>query len=253
MTRRLVWIVPLATCLAGCLVTSDSTRDEQMKKKPLSYKVRRLPSRLKINADWNKAAWREVEPLTLENYMGEKPEHRPKVQAKLAYDDEALYVIFHVEDRYVRAVARKYHDSVCKDSCVEFFFTPGTDLGRTYFNVEINCGGTMLFSYNPEDGKRTRIDPADCDKVKIAHTMPKIVEPEITEPTTWTLEYRLPMEVILKYCPRATKPAPGVRWKANLYKCADATSHPHWLTWSFVDFPRPRFHMPECFGTLEFE
>ena len=53
-------------------------------------------------------------------------------------------MIFRVEDRYVRAVSKNYHDSVCKDSCAEFFFTPGTDISAGYFNVEINCGGVML-------------------------------------------------------------------------------------------------------------
>ena len=78
-------------------------------------------------------------------------------------------------------------------------------------------------------------------------------QPEIAEPTVWTLEYRIPFEVVEKYCPDATGPASGAAWKANLYKCGDATSHPHWLTWSYVGNPTPRFHMPEYFGTLKFE
>jgi hypothetical protein len=49
------------------------------------------------------------------------------------------------------------------------------------------------------------------------------------------------------------QPKSGVRWKANFYKCADKTSHPHWLTWSPVDYPTPKFHLPQFFGTLEFE
>jgi len=44
-----------------------------------------------------------------------------------------------------------------------------------------------------------------------------------------------------------------VTWRANFYKCADSTSHPHWLTWSPVDHPTPHFHLPAFFGTLEFE
>jgi hypothetical protein len=40
---------------------------------------------------------------------------------------------------------------------------------------------------------------------------------------------------------------------ANFYKCADQTSHPHWLTWASVDYPQPKFHLPEFFGRLVFE
>lgn len=222
-----------------------------MTKEPLVYQVKKLTEPIVVDGDWNK--WQDVTPLVINQHMGDAPAHRPEVLARLAWDDDALYIIYQVKDRYVRAVAEKYQDSVCKDSCVEFFFTPGLDLGLSYFNVEINCGGTMLLWWHPEDGDGLPVADEDCDTVMMGHSLPKIVNPEIEEPTTWTLEYRLPFDLIKKYCPDASKPASGGAWKANLYKCGDATSHPHWLTWSYVNHPTPRFHMPEYFGRLQFE
>ena len=224
-----------------------------MEKEPLVYGVTRLSEPVDIDGDWNKPAWEKIAPLTINQHMGEEPDHRPGVQAKLAWDDSSLYIIYRVEDRYVRAVAKQYQDPVCRDSCVEFFFTPGSDLGLSYFNVEINCGGTMLFWWHPQSEEGIPVSAEDGDKVEIGHSLPKTVEPEIAEPTVWTLEYRLPFALVEKYCPDASRPAPGVTWKANLYKCGDATSHPHWLTWSFVDHPTPKFHVPGCFGTLRFD
>ncbi|MEW6357483.1 MAG: carbohydrate-binding family 9-like protein [Planctomycetota bacterium] len=252
MTKHWACVIA-ATCLAGCVIGPDSAKDKAMEKEPKTYHVAKLGKPIQIDGNWDKPEWQAVKALTLEGYMGEKPDHRPKVQAKLAYDDQAIYVIFRVEDRYVRAVAKQTNDSVCRDSCAEFFFTPGADLGLSYFNIEVNCGGTILLGWHPDGQKGGQVDPADCAKIAVGHSLPKIVEPEIAEPTTWTLEYRFPFDLIKKHCPKATKPAPGVTWKANLYKCADATSHPHWLTWSSVVFPRPRFHMPQFFGTLVFE
>ena len=220
---------------------------------PLAYQVAKLGESIEMDGNWNKSVWQKIEPLIINQHMGEAPAHRPEVSAKLAWDEDAVYVIYQVADRYVRAVAEKYQDSVCQDSCAEFFFTPGLDLGLSYFNVEINCGGTMLLWWHPEDREAVPVTDEDCETVDMGHSLPKIVEPEITEPTTWTLEYRLPFDLIKKYCPDASKPASGVVWKANLYKCGDATSHPHWLTWSVVDHPTPRFHMPEYFGRLSFE
>jgi hypothetical protein len=52
---------------------------------------------------------------------------------------------------------------------------------------------------------------------------------------------------------KVEKPGPGVTWRANFYKCADKTSHPHWLTWAPVNYPKPKFHLPEYFGRIEFE
>jgi hypothetical protein len=220
---------------------------------PLKYPVPELPKPIVIDGNWNKPAYEKTKPLAINQPMGEDPDHRPHVLAKLAWDDNALYIIFRVADRYVRAVAKNYQDPVCLDSCVEFFFTPGPNLGFSYFNMEINCGGAMLFWWHPEGRKAIPVAAKDGEKVLVAHSLAKIVDPEIKKPTTWTLEYRLPFAVVRKYCPDASRPAPGVIWKANFYKCADATSHPHWLTWSFVDHPKPLFHLPRCFGTLEFE
>ena len=60
------------------------------------------------------------------------------------------------------------------------------------------------------------------------------------------------MQILSTYAP-VTAPGPGVAWRANFYKCADASSHPHWLTWAPVDWPQPDFHRKEFFGTLVFE
>ena len=224
-----------------------------MEKEPPVYSVAKLFDSIAIDADWDKPAWQAIQPLLINNHMGAEPSHRPKVLAKLAWDETALYVIFRVEDRYVRAVAQTYQDPVCLDSCAELFFTPAPALSDFYFNIEINCGGTMLFEWHPNATESIPVAATDADRVTIAHTLPKRVDPEIKDPTTWTIEYRLPFTVLRKYCPAAVLPAKDVTWRANLYKCADKTSHPHWLTWTIVDFPRPNFHPPCYFGALKFD
>lgn len=219
----------------------------------MSCRVTRLATPPRIDADWEKSPWNAIRPESVRLHMGKRPEHFPKTEVKIAYDEAALYVIFRVEDRYVRAVTPKDQGPVCTDSCVEFFFSPGSDVSQGYFNVEMNCGGTTLFYFQRARGKdAVAIPETEFTKITRAHSLPRIVEPEITAPTTWTVEYRLPVEILKKYCP-VTPPAPGVVWRANFYKCGDKTSHPHWLTWSPVDFPTPNFHLPEFFGTLRFE
>ena len=205
------------------------------------------------SSDLKSIQWDNANTLELTYYMGDKPKHFPKVQAKLLYDDKNIYVFFKVEDQYVRAVGKQHQDMVCRDSCAEFFFTPNEDISTGYFNLEMNCGGTLLLYHQTERGKNVKpFSNSDCDKIEVIASMPKIVEPEIKEPITWTLQYAIPIEILNKYS-KVIKPASGVRWSANLYKCADQTSHPHWLTWAKVDLPRPDFHRPEFFGTLIFE
>src|SRR4051812_42787898 len=75
-------------------------------------RVPRMKDNPTIDADWNKAAWTGVTPVTLEYYMGEEPAHQPKVQAKVAYDDQFLFLIWKVEDKFVRAKRTKHQQDV---------------------------------------------------------------------------------------------------------------------------------------------
>ena len=217
------------------------------------YYIQKLTQQLSIDGWWDKTPWQNIEPLIIDQNAGTKPAHFPRVQAKLAYDVAALYVIFEVEDRFVRAIAENYQDPVYNDSCVEFFFTPGKDLSLGYFNLEVNCGGTALFHHQiRREVNQIPILKADFETLQIAHTLPKIVHPEIKEAVNWVVEYRLPFGILSSYMPTDT-PKSGTIWRGNLYKCADGSSHPHWLTWSPIDTPTPDFHQPEYFGRLIFE
>jgi hypothetical protein len=216
------------------------------------YYVHGVKRAMKIDGNWNKPQWRQVKAVEMDKYMGDIPEFHPVAQAKMMYSDSGLYVIFRVQDRYIRCVTREYNGPVCKDACVEFFFSPDIHFPDRYFNLEINCGGTMLMGYViPQKGyKHMNVD--DIKKIEIAHSLPQIVDPEIAAPVVWTIECRIPLELLAKYA-TVTHPKAGVAWRANFYKTASNSSNPHWITWSFVDSKTPDFHLPQCFGTLRFE
>ncbi len=220
----------------------------------MKYKVKRVSVPVDLDSKWDEGQWQGVEALEILNYMGDKPSHFPRAEAKLIYDEANIHVFFRVEDRFVRSVATEYHGSVWEDSCAEFFFTPGTDISEGYFNIEMNCCGVMLMAHQTGLGQNTvSVAVDDCQKIEIVSSIKeKTVDPEIAEPLTWSLQYRVPALMLEKYA-SVEKPAAGVIWRANFYKCGDETSHPHWLTWSPVDRPSPNFHLPEFFGEIEFE
>jgi hypothetical protein len=239
MWRTTLIIIVLSLILGGCNSALNQKGGQMYK----THQVQRAKEPPALNGKWDECVWKDVKTLEIKNFKG------PKV----LYDDSYIYVFFRVEDKYVQAVARNYHDSVWLDSCVEFFFTPGTDISQGYFNIEINCGGTMLFYHQLARGvDAVAVADSDCDRVEIFHSEPKIVDPEKQEPTTWVIEYRVPLDMLAKYA-EVVRPAPGVQWRANFQKCAGKTSHPHGLTWSLIDTPKPDFHRPEFFGTLEFK
>ena len=220
---------------------------------PKIYEVKRLTVPMPIDADWEKPQWQNVEPIKITNVLGAKPRFQPNVQAKLLYNTDYIYVIFRVEDRYLRAITTENHGPVWEDSCVEFFFTPEMEAEKGYFNLETNCLGTILFRHQDKPETNTKkLKPDEMAELEIAHSLTgEVIDPEITNPVTWTLEYHVPVNIIDRYH-SVVKPSPGVKWRANFFKCAENNSNPHWITWSLIENGKLNFHQPEYFGIIEF-
>jgi hypothetical protein len=168
-----------------------------------------------------------------------------------------LYLQFQVADRYVRCVNTSFQSLVSHDSCVEFFVQPRPDAG--YFNFEINCGGTMLVYYiedpRPAENaffrKFTVIPEEQGRLVRIAASMPHLVEPEIETAVNWSIECAIPVSFFEAYVGQVAGLS-GQAWRGNFFKCADQTSHPHWASWNPIGEVL-RFHQPAYFAPIHFE
>jgi hypothetical protein len=215
------------------------------------YPVRHTPE---FKGLWAQEAWGWAPVMEIGHFRPEGSDHRPRVQAKLLYDRDGIHGLFRVRDRYVRSVHTRFQDPVYEDSCVEFFVLPKGAAG--YFNFEFNCGGALLASYivdptRTDTGFRdfTLLSEDDCRQVMIHHSMPRVVEAELVAETTWYLEFCVPLGLLETYAGPLRMKA-GELWRANLYKCGDRTSHPHWAAWS--PLRERNFHMPDCFGEIRF-
>ncbi|MBI5076632.1 MAG: carbohydrate-binding family 9-like protein [Nitrospirae bacterium] len=218
------------------------------------YIVRSASIRPDLAGQWNGSAWNQAETLELTYFRPEGSDYRPKTAIRLLYGSDGIFCIFKVKDCYVRSIHTEYLSPVYKDSCVEFFVKPKHDRG--YFNFEFNCGGALLCSYIVDPTRTSegfcdfvKLPEEDAKQVRIYHSMPEIVEPEITEPVTWFLEFFIPFCLLEQYVGSIGNVA-GQSWHANFYKCGDETSQPHWASWT--PLTEKNFHLPECFGTLSF-
>lgn len=217
-----------------------------------NYVVKRATGPVFLDGDFDAdSQWKNASVLKVDYLLAPKnPEFVSDVSLKLLYDMENLYGLFKVNDRYVRAVRTGYQQDVCLDSCVELFIRPKDNI--RYYNFEFSANGAMLL-YNITDlrgGKFTPIPEADCKTVECWHSLPSRVDPEITEPVTWRIGFRVPISFFVKYA-SIDPDLSGQVWTANVSKCCDETSHPHWLSWQ--ELSQCDFHLPNEFGQVIFE
>ena len=187
--------------------------------------------------------------------------HKPWVIAKVLYNETGLHVMFNVRDRYVRAIRTGFQDPVCRDACVEFFVQPGE--GPGYLNFEISLAGGRLVYWITDcrriKDKSAKSEFVASEKVKDLHletltvktSKPGPTDPEIEGPLDWWAGFTAPWSFFAAYVPDWKVPGPGTRWRANFYKCADESSHPHWASWAPVG-QELNFHQPAMFGDLVF-
>lgn len=218
----------------------------------MSYLIRRAAKAPALDAGFDSGEWRNCRVLHVGVFRPEGSGHRPETRLRLQYDRLGLYGLFAVRDRYVRCAAEKFQDRVCRDSCVEFFVQPSS--GSGYLNFEFNASGVMLAQAHPDTFRPRAVSrpltAAEVAGVRIFHSLPGRVEPEIAEETGYEVGFFLPF-ALFAATHGAPPPASGTVWRANVYKCGDDTSHPHWASWRPVR--RLDFHDPDCFGDMEFE
>jgi hypothetical protein len=220
----------------------------------MNYTVGRADPAPRLEAAWNDRVWARAGTLEVGHFRPESSGHHPGTTARLLYDERGVCGIFRVQDRYVRCLRTGYHDPVWKDSCVEFFAQPKPDCG--YFNFEFNCGGAFLCCYVTDPAREgdwfkefVKVPPGLGRTIQVRSSLPRRIEPEITEPVTWTLSFFIPFPLFEHYVGRLGV-GQGQVWRGNFFKCAEENSHPHWAAWSPVD--EFNFHRPSCFGSLRF-
>lgn len=220
----------------------------------MGYLICRTSTPPELSAGFDSDAWKKCGTIRVACFRPEGSGHRPETRLKLQYDNAGLYGLFSVRDRFVRCVAERFQDMVCGDSCIELFVQPA--IGTGYVNFEFNASGVLLAHHVMDRRRRPGSDDVrplsdqEAEGIRIFHTLPNRVEPEIAEATDYELGFFIPFTLFEK-THHAPAPVSGTVWRGNAFKCGDNTSHPHWASWRPVR--RVNFHEPDCFDILEFE
>lgn len=173
--------------------------------------------------------------------------YKPKAEFRIAHTADAFLVQYKVTEDCVRAKYGNDMGSVYTDACMEFFSSPTSD--GYYYNVETNCIGTVLLQSGTQK-VRENAPQAVMDQIKRWSSLGREPFELRNELTTWTLALIIPYSI---YYNHEIKNLDGQTITANFYKCGDELCKPHYLSWKAIDVPRPSFHQPSFFGTLEIE
>lgn len=218
---------------------------------------------------------------------GERP--LAPTYARVAWDDDALYVAFEVEDTdvWARDVPRD-EPTLPGDEVVEVFLDPDGD-ELTYYEFEWSPLGVAYDLFNLIPEAPTDYVPsahflglADWDArgvqaaVAVDGTLDVVAEWEpaapLDEDRGWTVEVAIPWSAFrTTTTPRSVTrvslpPRPGDRWRLGLYRVERPrvspddgspldreASKPHTELQAWSPTHHPGFHRPERFGVLEFD
>jgi len=192
----------------------------------------------------------------------------PETSFFIARSDDYLALRYEVRCLDLRATVLEDNGRSWEDSCCEFFVSVD---GKHYFNVETTCIGSVLMAYGDGRANRTVLPAEEVAKV-IRRSSLEHKEYDLEGgPFEWSLDVLIPFELLglsrdalsdpspdapLDSSPDAfpdsSPDAPCRFLRANFYKCADKTAHPHYVSWNPIETDKPDFHRPEFFGRLTF-
>ena len=209
---------------------------------------------------WAAAGW--TDPF--EDIEGDKrprPQHRTR--AKMAWDDEALYVAAELDEPHVWATLTDHDAVVFQDPDFEVFLDPDGD-NHLYAELEVNARNTtwdLLLTRPYKDGGKA-VNAWEVTGLKTAVRVDGTLNDPADADRGWTLEIRWPWAGLKELTGAAVPPKDGDRWRVNFSrvewdtevtdgKYAKVTGRPeHNWVWSpqgVVDM-----HRPERWGYLQF-
>ena len=188
----------------------------------------------------------EFNPIEIVNWK-EYP-YQPVVKFRVAHTGDAILLHYRVTEASVRAVATADDGRVWEDACVEFFLSPeGNDF---YYNFECNCAGKLLLHGGEAGTERPGASENVLKSVQRWASLGTEPFEERVGECTWEVALVVPVSAIFRH---EITSLDGKTMRANFYKCGDLLQTPHFLSWSPIDLPQPKFHCPEFFGEIKFE
>ncbi len=173
--------------------------------------------------------------------------YKPEVTLRIGYNSNELFLKFSVKEKYIRALCTENNSKVSTDSCCEFFVSP--DCNDCYYNIEVNCIGTLLMGYRKMGEQATRPDAEIMQSIRRHSTLGNQPFEIRGGNFEWELIVTIPLKAFFKHQLNSFKEK---KITANFYKCGDQLPEPHYLSLFPILTEKPAFHRPDFFQPIQF-
>lgn len=171
-----------------------------------------------------------------------KPLENLEVSCDFAATEEEISAVFHITEPSVKAEYSEINSKVYEESCAELFIS----FGSCYYNFEISCIGCILAQHGKNRFDREFLDPELIENIEVLSTLGSKPFGVRNEKTSYSLEVRIPKKVFVFDGGKIDI----LSLIGNIYKCADKSPTPHYMTLFDVKTEKPDFHRPEFFKKL---
>ena len=183
--------------------------------------------------------WSKMPTLAISEYYKKVPA-KVDAFAQIGYNEKELLVHLWVDTDEVRAEEFGPMAQPCRDSCLEFFFSPVPGDNR-YFNIEFNSIGCSYLGIGSCIDDLLRLHPERDEN---------ILNPDIRKTSGgWEIFYTVPYELIRRIFP-TFEAVPGMEIRANCFTCADEAKQPYHISWNPVTADPFNFHHTPSFGKM---
>jgi alpha-galactosidase len=212
--------------------------DQNTKSTPTAVALR-LTDKTDAGGFPEKSAWEKAPAYSYdEDWKGENAEPQRATEVRLLWTPEVLFLRFHCKYKTISVFPDARPDGwryeMWDRDVAETFLQPdGTD-PFVYREFEVSPNGFW-------------IDLAvSHGKIEELHSGLKRRVVMDDKAKTWTAELAIPMKAL------TTQFDPAHSWRANFYRIEGETEPRFYSAWSPTYSPKPSFHVPSRFGTLEF-
>ena len=200
-----------------------------------------------VNGRLDDPTWARAEPVQLVDTMTGLPA-RSRTEARLLWDDEALYVAFACEDDLVWVrPGRRDGDALWEDEVVEVFLDR-SGRGRGYVEIEVSPANARFearFASPRSDLSAARTWRSGARSAVAVDGAITLGDAPPAPARGWSVELAVPWAA-LGGAPRA-----GERWRMNLFRL-ETHGHRAPDAQGFSPPLRGDFHAVDRFGVLEF-